>query len=57
MGSPVCVAAIHAGVSSERGGEFTLTVEAGRPAYRGGKRNGINSQDWGTDRGSFRLSP
>jgi len=56
-GSPVCVAAIHAGVSSENGGEFTLVVEPGRPAYRGGKRNGIKSQDWGTDRGSFRLSP
>ncbi|HSR98434.1 MAG TPA: LCCL domain-containing protein [Kofleriaceae bacterium] len=55
--SPVCVAAIHAGVSSERGGEFTLTVEPGRPAYRGGKRHGITSQDWGTYRVSFRLSP
>ena len=53
--TPVCVAAIHAGLASDRGGEFTMILEEGRPAYRGSKRNGIVSQDWGSYRGGFRL--
>jgi hypothetical protein len=54
-GSPVCAAAMHAGVMSAHGGEVTVVVEAGRPAYRGSKRNGVASRDFGTNSGSFRF--
>jgi hypothetical protein len=54
-GSPVCVAAIHAGMIAERGGEFTLVIEGGRPAFRGSKRNGVQSRDWSADRSSYRF--
>jgi hypothetical protein len=53
--SPVCAAAMHVGAISDRGGEATVMVEAGRPAYRGSKRNGVSSRDWGSYRGSFRF--
>ena len=53
--SPVCAAAMHAGVMSNRGGEVTIVLEPGRPAYRGSKRYGITSRDWGEYRGSFRF--
>ena len=53
--TPVCAAAMHAGVMSARGGQVTVVVEPGRPAYRGSKRNGITSQDRGTHDGSFRF--
>jgi hypothetical protein len=53
--SPVCVAAIHAGMISERGGQTTVMLEPGRPAYRGSKRNGVQTHDWGAYRGSYRF--
>jgi hypothetical protein len=53
--SPVCVAAIHAGAISERGGEAILVVGPARPAFRGSKRNGVESQDDGEWRNSFRF--
>jgi len=53
--TPVCAAAMHAGVMSERGGEVTVVLEPGRPAYRGTKRNGVASRDWGTYRASYRF--
>jgi hypothetical protein len=53
--TPVCAAAIHAGVMSARGGEVTVVVEPGRPAYRGSKRNGVTSQDRATHDASFRF--
>ena len=53
--SPVCVAAIHAGAISERGGEATLVVGPARPAFRGSKRNGVESHDDGEWRNSFRF--
>ena len=53
--SQICAAAIHAGLATERGGEFTLILDEGRPAYRGSKRNGITSRDWGAYRGSYRF--
>jgi hypothetical protein len=53
--TPVCAAAIHAGVMSARGGAVTVVVEPGRPAYRGSKRNGVTSQDWGKYDASFRF--
>ena len=53
--SPVCVAAIHAGAISERGGEAILVVGSVRPAFRGTKRNGVESHDDGEWRNSFRF--
>jgi LCCL domain len=53
--TPICAAAVHAGLISDAGGEFTLVVEPGRRAYRGSKRNGIESRDWGADRASVRF--
>lgn len=53
--SPVCAAAMHAGMISDRGGEVTVVLETGRPAYRGSKRHGITSRDWGERGGSFRF--
>src|SRR5262249_4495523 len=53
--TPVCAAAMHAGVMSDRGGEVTVVVESGRPAYRGSQRNGVTSHDWGAYSGSFRF--
>ena len=54
-GTPVCVAAMHAGMISERGGETTVVLESARPAFRGSKRYGIESRDWGKDDASFRF--
>jgi hypothetical protein len=54
--TPVCVAAIHAGAISDRGGQATVVIEGGRPAYRGSKRNGVSSRDWGSYRASFRFT-
>lgn len=54
--SRVCFAAIHAGLSSdESGGEFTLILGDKRPAFRGSKRNGVQSGDWGEYGVSFQL--
>lgn len=53
--SPVCAAAMHAGAVSERGGMVTVMIEPGRPAYRGTKRNGVQTRDWGAYRGSYRF--
>lgn len=54
--SRICLAAIHAGLSSdEGGGEFTLILGDARPAFRGSKRNGVESHDWGANPVSFRL--
>jgi hypothetical protein len=54
--SSICVAAIHAGLVGERGGgEVTVILEPGRPAYRGSRRHGIQSSDYGAYRASYRL--
>jgi hypothetical protein len=53
--SAVCVAAIHAGAISERGGEATLVVGAARPAFRGSAQNGVTSRDYGSHHNSFRF--
>jgi hypothetical protein len=53
--SSVCIAAVHAGAISDRGGYATLRLERGRPAYRGSKRNGVESRDWTEYRSSFRF--
>jgi hypothetical protein len=53
--SSVCSAAVHAGIIRDEGGEVGLTIEPGRPAYRGSTRNGVQSYDHGAYRQSFRL--
>ena len=53
--SPVCIAAVHAGMISERGGQTTLVLGPARPAFRGSKRNSIESHDFASYRGSFRF--
>ena len=54
--SPICSAAIHAGlITNDRGGEFMIVLDEGKPAYRGSKRNGIETHDWGASRASFRF--
>jgi hypothetical protein len=53
--SAICRAAIHAGLISEQGGEVTVILEAGRPAYRGSSRHGVASSDYGAYGSSYRL--
>ena len=54
--SAICRAAIHAGVASEQGGEVTVILEPGRPAYRGSRRHGIESSDYGNYGASYRFA-
>ena len=54
--STICRAAIHAGVMTEHGGEVTVVLEPGRPAYRGSRRHGVESSDYGQFGGSYRFA-
>lgn len=54
--SPICKAAIHAGLLTDQaGGEVKVVVGEGRPSYRGGERNGVRSRDAASAMGSFQL--
>jgi len=53
--SGICRAAIHAGVIGEGGGNVFVTLEPGRPAYRGTVRNGQRSGDYGQYPKSYHL--
>ena len=53
--SAICRAAIHAGLITEQGGEVTVVLEPGRPAYRGSHRHGIESSDYGRYGASYRF--
>lgn len=53
--STICNAAIHAGVIPAEGGNVIVTREEGRPAYRGSRRNGIESSDYGEFASGFRV--
>ena len=53
--STICNAAIHAGVIPAEGGNVVVTREEGRPAYRGSRRNGIESADYGEFESGFRV--
>ncbi len=53
--SSVCAAAVHAGLIGDDGGEVGVSIEPGRPAYRGSTRNGVQSYDYGAYRKSFSL--
>ena len=54
--SKVCKAAVHAGLITDAGGNVVVTIDPGRPAYRGSVRNGIRSNDYGNYSKSFHLS-
>jgi hypothetical protein len=54
--STVCRAAIHAGVITEHGGEVTVVLEPGRQAYRGTRRHGVESSDYGYYAASYRFA-
>jgi hypothetical protein len=54
--SAICRAAIHAGMISNDGGEVTVVLEPGRPAYRGTRRHGIDSSDYGNYGSSYRFA-
>lgn len=54
--STICRAAIHAGVITEHGGEVTVILEPGRPAYRGSRRHRVESFDYGQFGASYRFA-
>jgi len=54
--STVCKAAIHAGLITNNGGNVVVTIDPGRPAYRGSTRNSVRSSDYGNYGKSFHLS-
>lgn len=52
--SPICVAAVHAGViKSDKGGKVTVKVKSGQGSYSGSKANGVTSSKWGKYEKSF----
>jgi hypothetical protein len=53
--SGICRAAIHAGLLNDAGGNVVVTLDPGRPAYRGSVRNGQRSNDYGSYPKSFHL--
>lgn len=53
--SSICRAGVHSGVIPETGGVVTITLEPGRPAYRGSDQNGIKSRDYGKYSSSFAI--
>ncbi len=54
--SRVCRAALHRGVISSGGGNIRVTILPGRNSYRGSRRNGVNTGDWGRWDGSFSVA-
>lgn len=54
--SSICVAAVHAGAIPPRGGQVTAIAQAGRDAYPGITRNGIDSYNFGAYPASFRFA-
>ena len=41
--SPICYAALHAGVITQEGGQVTFEIKPGLTSYATGTRNGVNS--------------
>src|SRR3954468_344461 len=51
--SPVCSAAVHAGlITSDRGGPVTVVVGGPQASFKGSIRNGVTSKDYGEWPGS-----
>ena len=56
--SSICAAAVHEGlITTASGGEVTIEILPGEPAYVGSKRNGVTSSNWDSWTGSFALVP
>ena len=53
--SATCRAALHAGLLSRRGGTVTVEMQPGQPRYPGTTRNGVQSQNYGSYRSSYRF--
>jgi hypothetical protein len=53
--SAICKAAIHAGLLTSQGGLVAVTLDPGRPAYRGTARYGLQSADYGAYGKSYHL--
>lgn len=51
--SAICVAAMHAGVISDFGGEVTAMSISGLESYRGTEAFGVTTRDWGSYGESF----
>ncbi|MEH2404421.1 LCCL domain-containing protein [Nostoc sp.] len=52
--SSICNAAVHAGlITSRNGGQVRIRIRPGAEFYYGTTRNGLNSRDYGSWRGSF----
>jgi LCCL domain len=53
--SPICVAAVHAGIISTDGGAVIIEIMAGQKAYAASQQNGVTSQSWGSYSRSYRF--
>jgi hypothetical protein len=54
--SGMCTAAIHAGVITNAGGTFNLSITAGQSAYPASTANGVTTSTWGSWGRSFSVS-
>lgn len=55
--SPVCVAAVHAGViHADEGGVVTVKIEKGLPSYKGSKTDDVTTASWGAYEKSFSVN-
>ena len=55
--SPVCVAAVHAGlITSSSGGRVTVEAAGEQPSYAASERNGVQSRDYNGTPNGFRVS-
>jgi hypothetical protein len=55
--SPVCLAAVHAGIITTQGGVVTIEIRPGQASYTGSTRNGVTTQDFGVWPGSYVFIP
>lgn len=54
--SPICKAAIHAGVIGKSGGKVKVTVQPGQDSYKGSTKNGITTEKYGSFGGSYTVA-
>ena len=56
--SSVCGAGVHAGIiTQETGGRVVIEMQPGAESYTGSARNGVETRDYGSWSGSYRLLP
>ncbi|GAB5445685.1 LCCL domain-containing protein [Gymnodinialimonas sp.] len=54
--SPICVAAVHAGlITPSAGGNVVITIAPGQPSYASSTRNGVTSYGYGSWHRSYTL--